>query len=407
MNSQFQFFLPTRIEFGVGILSSVGKWVAELSTGKRVLLVTDSDLRKLEIADPVAMSLLQAGFSVDWFDTVEPNPRDVDCEQGGYLARELDIDVIVAVGGGSVIDTAKAIAIIQTHGRRVKDYAGRDKLSRAVTPIVAIPTTAGTGSEVTRSAVITDTETHFKMTVKDVRIAPRLAVVDPTTTYTLPPSLTAATGMDALVHAIEAYTCRLANPMSDALAYAAMKKIVPSLEKAVLHGDDQQARHDMMYGSLLAGLAFSHADVAAVHCLAEALGSKYNTPHGVANSIFLPIVTAYNVPANSKKHADVAEIFGVERHKMTNEHASQLLIEKLVHLSDAIKIPKLSELGYVREKDFSQLAQFAYDNGSTPSNCRTVRVDDYLQLLKEAFSFLGLEKNPINEVAIRMCACID
>jgi alcohol dehydrogenase len=389
MKDAFGFHLPTRIECGHGLLTKTGTFLKTLTGGKKVLLVTDPGLRKAGLADAAADSMRTEGFDVEWFDRVEPNPKDRDCEAGGQLAREYGADLIVAVGGGSVIDSAKAIALLQTHEGSIQDYQGRGKVAHEVTPIVAVPTTAGTGSEVTRSAVITDTEKRVKMTVKDVKLAPRLAIVDPETTYALPPSITASTGMDAFVHAIEAYTCRLANPLSDAMAAAAMEKIFTSLRTAVHDGSNRQARTDMMVGSLLAGIAFSHADVAAVHCMAEALGGLYDTPHGVANSMFLPIVTAYNVPANPGKHARAAAICGLPVQGLSEAEAANLLVEELGVLAKEIGIPAFGSLPYVNPDDFEHLAEAAYHNGSTPSNCREIGKEEYLDLFRKSYEQAG------------------
>jgi alcohol dehydrogenase len=380
----FGFYLPTRIEAGCGILKDTGALVKGVAPGKKVFLVTDRGVRAAGLAGQVGDSLSREGFTCQWFDQVEPNPRDRDCEAGGEAARRFNADVIVAVGGGSVLDSAKVIAVMQTHGGRVRDYEGRGKIARELPPLVAIPTTAGTGSEVTRSAVITDTERKFKMTVKDVAMAPRLAIVDPETTRRLPPGITASTGMDALVHAVEAFTCRPANPMSDVMALAAMARIFPSLRAAVA-GDDSGARYNMMIGSLLAGIAFSHADVAAVHCMAEALGGLYDTPHGVANSMFFPIVTAFNVQADPAKHARAAQACGLPVAGLSDVEASSLLVRELEKLAADIGIPTFGSLDVVSEADFEKLADSSFMNGSTPSNCREISRDDYLRLFRENY----------------------
>ncbi|HUW63714.1 MAG TPA: iron-containing alcohol dehydrogenase, partial [Spirochaetia bacterium] len=320
------------------------------------------------------------------FDNVQPNPRDRDCEAGGEAARRWGADVIVAVGGGSVLDSAKAIALLQTHGGYIRDFEGRGKVTREVTAVVAIPTTAGTGSEVTRSAVITDTARNFKMTVKDEKLAPILAIVDPETTYSLPAAITASTGMDALIHAIEAFTCRLANPLSDVVALAAMEKIFPSLRTAVHHGTDKEARYDMMVGSLLAGIAFSHADVAAVHCMAEALSGLYDTAHGVANSMFLPVVTAYNAQVDPDRHARVAATCGLPVSGLSEGKAASLLVKELARLAGDIGIPAFVNLSCVNPKDFEHLADSACRNGSTPSNCRDIGKEGYLRLFQESYA---------------------
>ncbi|MDW7651558.1 MAG: iron-containing alcohol dehydrogenase [Bacillota bacterium] len=386
MDFSFLFDLPTRIVFENSILSRAGEETKKLACGHRTLLVTDSGILRTGIADTVQSSLQQAGFDCMLFDRVEPNPKDVDCEEGGRAARDFNADMIVAVGGGSVIDSAKAIALLHTHNGKLTAYEGKGKVVNEVTPIVAIPTTAGTGSEVTRSAVITDTQRKFKMTIKDVRLAPRLALVDPETTYALPASLTATTGMDALVHAIEAYTCRLANPFSDALALAAMERIFPWLRAAVKDGSDKVARSQLMTGSLLAGVAFSHADVAAVHCLAEALGGIYDIPHGAGNSMFLPAVTAYNAQADPQRHARVAAACGLPVGGLSDVDASKLLVDALEKLSADINIPDFAGFPGVKEEDFPFLAEAAQKNGSTPSNCRAIGQENYLGILKACYS---------------------
>jgi len=385
MCDMFGFHLPTRVEVGNGLRRATGRLAREVAGGDRVLLVTDPGVRATGLADEVWSSLREAGYDGDWFDLVAPNPRDHDCEAGGERARRLGADVIVAVGGGSVLDTAKAIGLLRTYGGRIRDYEGRGRVPGEVAPVVAVPTTAGTGSEVTRSAVITDTARHIKMTVKDIALAPKLAVVDPECTYALPAGVTAATGMDALVHAIEAYTCRLANPLSDLLALGAVRLIFPALSLAVGDGSDRGARYDMMVGSLMAGIAFSHADVGAVHCMAEALSGMYDTPHGVANSLFLPVVTAFNAPADPDRHAALAAACGLPVTGLPAVEAASLLVTELVRLAGAIGIPALAEVPGVNPRDFEHLAESAWQNGSTPSNCRRVGKEDYLRLFENSY----------------------
>lgn len=382
----FGFSLPTRIEFGDHAITRTAELIKETINGKRIFLVTDPGLIRAGIVEPIHLSLVQNGFEVKLFDQVSPNPKDVECELGAQGIREFDADLILAVGGGSVIDSAKAIALLHTHPGRIQDYEGRGKVHRHVTPLVAIPTTSGTGAEVTRSSVITDTARSFKMTVKDVKLAPALAILDPILTLKLPATITASTGMDAFVHAIEAYTCKLSNPLSDALALAAMERIWRSLRTVVQDGDNLNARREMMIGSLMAGIAFSHADVASVHCMAEALGGLYDTPHGVANSIFLPVVTAFNAEADIAKHAKVARICGLVKDTHYDREATRLLVEALYRLREEIGIPSFRSLGYVQPSDFTKLAEASFINGSTPSNCREITATDYLHLFNEAYS---------------------
>ncbi len=386
MTMNFGFHLPTRIEFAAGLLSQTGKLISRIFAGNKVLVVTDRGIQNSGICDQVVCSLKEQAFDITVFDRVEPNPKDRDCEAGSKLARQISADIIVAVGGGSVIDSAKAIALLKTREKPLSSYTGSGKITGKITAIAAIPTTAGTGSEVTRSAVITDTKRNVKMTIKDVLLAPKLALVDPETTCSLPAELTASTGMDALVHAVEAYTCKKANPLSDALALAAVEKIYPALPVAVRDGSNKLARNDLMNGSLMAGLAFSHADVGSVHCMAEAVGSLYDTPHGVANSMFLPVVTAFNAGHDPERHARIASICGLAANKLDPKKASENLVEQLDRLSNEISIPHFSELDRVNPADFEYLAEISAANGSTPSNCRPVTKNDYLRLFKDCYN---------------------
>lgn len=385
MGKGFGFNLPTRIEFEAGLISKAGKLVRELTAGKRAFIVTDPGVKEAGISEQVIDSLRSEGFECFVFDRVKPNPRDRDCEAGAEEAVLKGAEIIVAVGGGSVIDSAKVIALMQTHGGPLGLYEGRGRVKGAVTPVAAVPTTAGTGSEVTRSAVITDSGRKYKMSVKDVFLAPKMALVDPETTYTLPPGLTASTGMDALVHALEAYTCRLANPFSDALALAAMEKLYPALPVAVKDGLNKKAREDLMIGSVLAGIAFSHADVGAVHCMAEAIGGLYDIPHGVANSIFLPVVTEYNAAADPERHSRAAAACGLAAAPMKADEAARLLTENLAELSAQVNIPRLDSFKEVDPADFPRLAETAETNGSTPSNCRPITKKEYLELFYKCY----------------------
>jgi len=381
----FDFHLPTKIRIGNGVFKETASLLKQMITGKKVFIVTDPGIIQIGLAAKLENLLKQEGFIAQVFSEVKPNPRDHDCVLGGQAARQFEADVILALGGGSVIDSAKVIAILQVLGGTPQDYAGRNKVPQPITPLVAIPTTAGTGAEVTRSSVITDTTKKTKITVKDVKLAPVLAIVDPELTFNLPRHLTASTGMDALVHAIEAYTCKLANPISDALALQAMKHIYPYLLTAVQDGQNREARYNLMVGSTMAGMAFSHADVASVHCMAEAIGGLYDTPHGVANSMFLPYLIEFNAPAAISKHAEIARTVGVAGGDISDEKAAALLVEAMKKLARDLDIPTFASLPGVNPADFDYLAQSSFENGSTPSNIRTITRDDYLKLFQKAY----------------------
>jgi len=383
MEGKFSYVLPTRIEYGLGVVDTVGEETKRLG-GRRALIVTDKGVLSTGLVDRVRKSLSDEGVSSYVFDKVVPNPRDYDCSAGAQYAKEIGTDILVAIGGGSSMDTAKTIGCLVTHGGTPQDWVGV-ALTHEILPLVCIPTTAGTGSEVTFFAVITDTTRRFKMSLFDVKLAPRVALVDPHVTVSMPKALTASTGMDALTHAIEAYTCRLAQPVTDGLALHAIKLISESLRRAVEEGGDIKARCDMMFGSLIAGLAFGNSDVAGVHCLAEALGSLYDTPHGVANSIFLPHVFEFNIPADPKKHADVARAMGLNVEGLPDVDAAQMVVAELKRLSREIGIPRLRECQGVKQEDFEKLAEYAAQNVSAPSNAREAGKDEYLMLLNKAY----------------------
>ena len=289
---------------------------------------------------------------------------------------------VVEIGS---MDTAKAIGTLLTHGGKVQDWCGADKLLRPITPLIAIPTTAGTGSEVTPFAVVTDSETHVKLNIFDAKAAPKIALVDPTMLMGLPPHIMAATGIDAMTHAVEAYTCKLAVPHTDAYALYAIKLISKNLRNAV-NNRSLDACTGMMLGSTIAGIAFGYSDVAAVHCMAEALGGRYDLPHGVANAILLPTVTAYNLPANTKKYADVAEAMGLDVTGKTAEEAAAACVDGLRQLCTDVGIKPMREHPEIKPEDFHALAVAAMANVSTPSNPREMTVEAFEELFQKAYA---------------------
>jgi len=299
--------------------------------------------------------------------------------------RLTQAEAILAIGGGSAMDTAKAAALLAKYGGIPCDYIDEKRPYGPLPPVACVPTTAGTGSEVTRSAVITEQATHRKMTLKHEYLRPRLAVLDPLLTLTVPPAVTAATGVDALVHAIEGSTCRKATPLSEAFGERAMRLIVPSLTRAVANGSDVASRTDMLQGSLLAGLCFGSTDVAAVHCLAEALGGLYDTPHGVANAVFLPVVMRFNAQGDRALHAHLAQVLGFASSSDAETESITALVEGIANWTDHLGIPRLRELPGVSPSDFDQLAELSFANSSTVSNVRPITKSDYRALLAEAY----------------------
>lgn len=381
----YSYFCSTRIEMGKGKTKELPELLNSLEVGTSILLVSDPGVIRAGLVTPIQTALEEAGFRVTLFDGLSQNPRDTECLEGAALFRDVAADVVVAIGGGSAMDTGKTIALCGPNGGTPADYAdGRLSYSN-IAPIVCVPTTAGTGSEVTRSAVITESTTHRKMTLKHAALRPTLAVLDPVLTYSVPPAVTAATGVDALVHAIEGYTCKVTNPISQALGAKAMQAIAGALPAVYANGQDEEARHAMLEGSLMAGLCFGSADVAAVHCLAEALGGLYDTPHGVANSVFLPYVLKFNATENKPMHARLARYMGFAVDSDSDDQAIDKLIGGIAALTESLHIPKLKDLPGIKEEDFPRIVELSLKNGSTPSNVRAITAEDYLAILEEAY----------------------
>jgi len=373
-----KFHMPTAIIFAQGAISGLGEIAQGQLHSSRPLVITDRGIIGSGIAEK-AMSQL-AGAPV--FDEVEPNPRHTTVDRGGEIARKYKPDLIIGLGGGSVLDAAKAISLLVTNPGRIEEFEGREKYRVPPIPVLAVPTTCGTGSEVTWVSVITHTGRKFKMSIKGPRLYPVVALVDPDLLVTLPRRLIASTGLDALTHAIEAFTAKPATAFTDALALEALRLIFRYLPEA--YQDIQKnsaAREKLMLGSLLAGMAFGNSDVGAVHCLAESVGSLYDTPHGVANAVFLPAVMEFNLEAAEDKYAAIAAAAGIE--DKTKNGAALGLIKKVKGLSRDLSIPAFKELN-IPEEDFAAVAQKSFDNNSNRSNAREATAEDYLAILNRA-----------------------
>jgi alcohol dehydrogenase len=373
------------MRLGCGALSGLGAEIAYLG-GTRVLVVTDPGLLAAGVAGRVVDVLQQTAVEVAVFSDVSPNPLDTECELGAIAGAELHADLVLGLGGGSPMDTAKTIAGLLTNGGGACDYVGHDKFSKPTVPLVCVPTTAGTGSEVTRVAVITDSRAHVKRALVDSRILPSASVVDPELMVSLPPGLTAATGMDALTHAVEAFTSLEATPVTDALALEATALICGSLRAAVADGSDLEARTAMALGSVMAGYAFGNADVGGVHCMAEAVGGLYDTPHGDANAAFLALVTEFNASADLEKHARLASALGVDTTDMWPADAAAAGVQAIRDLAADVGTPAFRELRGVDDPDFGELARLAAAHVSAGSNPRVAGEAEYKELFQKAWS---------------------
>jgi alcohol dehydrogenase len=378
--TQFMFSIPTRIEFGSGKSVTIGTEIAALVPRKdiKAMIVTDSGVRNAGLLSGIEQSLKQAGIDYFIFDKVEPNPKDNTVHEAAAQFQNRQADVLIAVGGGSVMDLSKATGIIAAYGGKIADYDGFGKVPGIIPPLIVVPTTSGTASEVTFWAIITNEMSHVKMGVGDLKIAPKIALVDPLLTISLPRQVTLGTGLDALTHAIESYTSKPANPPSDSLAIRAIQLISTNFPKVLDDGRDERGREGMMLGSLLAGMSFTNADCAAVHSLSESIGGLYDAPHGIINGILLPYVMAFNLPACPKKFADIASALGIE-------HSPEAAVKHVSEIERSFKIPGLTDFG-VRKEDFSKLAEMAIQHPCTQSNPRTPTFDDFVKILDNAFN---------------------
>ena len=377
--NSFSFELPTKIEYSVGATNSLVD-VIKNENFKSLLLVTDEGIVRSGLLKRVTDALDAHQLKWKVFDRVEPNPKDYNVQEGTEIAGRFGTDCLVAIGGGSPIDCAKAIAVVTRQGGAVRDYEGPNKIGPDVLPLIAIPTTAGTGSEVTFSSVITDSTEKFKFSIKDPKIAPRIALVDPEMTLTMPPDLTASTGMDALTHAIEAFTANASEPLADAAALYAIELIAAYLRSAVSDGHNLEARAGMLLGSVLAGIAFSHSDVAAVHCVAEALGGKYDAAHGVCNAVVLPAVMEYNMAYCKARYARIAVAMGLTYANV--DDGARQAVTAVQQLASDVQLPAFGSLG-VQENDLEELAANSFKNGSNIDNPRPMKKIDYLNLFRQ------------------------
>ena len=373
--------------FGQGAISVIGE-EAKNRQFKKAFVVTDKDLLKFNVAQKVTRVLAEANVPYVIYDNVKPNPTIENVLTGVKAYAESGADFILAIGGGSSIDTAKGIGIVTNNPEfsDVKSLEGVAATKNKSVPIIAVPTTAGTAAEVTINYVITDEEAVKKMVCVDPKDIPVLAVIDPEMMTSMPKGLTAATGMDALTHAIEGYTTKGAWVMTDMFELKAIELIAKNLPNAVENGNDVEARDGMATAQYIAGMGFSNVGLGIVHSMAHQLGAVYDTPHGVANALLLPYVMEYNAPATGEKYREIARQMGVENvDSMSQEEYRKAAVDAVVNLSKSIGIPqKLAEIG-AKEEDLEKLAKMAYADVCTPGNPRDTNVEEILELYKKAF----------------------
>ncbi len=377
-NLNFIFWSPTKIVFGENTALDVAIEVENLKC-KKVLIVTDRDLAKnTDIPERIKKAL--GNLSVGTFSDVEADSGIHIVNQGAKLGKELGADCIVSVGGGSTIDTAKGVAILLKEGGKLQDYAGFQILTRPQTPHIVIPTTAGTGSEVTYVAVIKDHEQGRKLLFGDYNILPNIAILDPRMTEGLPRILTAATGMDAMCHAIEALHSLQREPIADGMALHAIRLITEFLPKAVENGKDMMARGEMLIAANMAGSAFSNAQVGMVHALAHSVGARFKVHHGLANSILLPACLRYNADACGDVYLDILSALGVNIEGIQPDKAGDVVADKIIEFTKRLGLPqRLRDVG-VSEEGLKKCSELALSDGAIVYNPKFIT--DSAEVLK-------------------------
>ncbi len=379
--SNFQ--IVPEIIFGEGAASQLGS--AAKKFGSRVLLVVDPAIVKAKLLEPLTAPLRSEGLRVFTFSDVEPEPWVETADEAGRIAREEKCDSVIGAGGGSAMDVAKAAAVLATNPGKASDYQGLDLVKKPGLAKIMVPTTAGTGSEVTFTSVLSRKKPKMKAGINGKYLFPEIAVLDPALTLTVPPLVTATTGMDALTHAIEAYTSLQASPMSDTTAREAIKLIGANLRTAVHEGENLTARSNMLLGSLLAGTAIANAGVGAVHALAYPLGGSFRVPHGTANGLLLSYVMQFNVSGCAEKYADVALLLGMSDNGDKPDILAGRAISAVTKLGEDIKIPRrLRELN-IEEKYFPEMADSAMKvSRPLENNPRKVGKEEAIAIYAEA-----------------------
>lgn len=375
-----QFFMPSNNLIGEGALEKGIEQLARLNC-KKVFIVTDKILEQIGVVAQVTKPLESRGIEFKLFTDVQPNPTVSNVNAGLADLKSFDADLMISLGGGSVHDCAKGIAVVATNGGKIQYYEGLDKSTKPTLPLVSINTTAGTASEMTRFCIITDETTHIKMAIVDSNLTPILSINDSAIMSNMPAGLTAATGMDALTHAVEAYVSTGASPITDACALKAIELIAQSLPTAVVEPKNMKARDDMAYAQFLAGMAFNNASLGYVHAMAHQLGGMYDLPHGVCNALLLPHVEAFNESAAKERLDTIGQILT----ENNNDLAGLNTIDAIKKLADIVNIPKsLEELGVKRE-DFDELATNALKDVCGFTNPIQASHEQIVGIFEEAF----------------------
>ncbi|MEK4837692.1 iron-containing alcohol dehydrogenase [Bacillus sp. FSL L8-0152] len=389
MQEVSEFRMPKSVLYGRNSLEKLGEQSKKL--GKRAFIVTDTIMEKLGYVEKCIQQLNKKSITVSTYNKVDAEPTNIHVLEALSLCKEEKCDFIIGIGGGSCIDAAKAVAVLYTNGGEVEDYVQKDiEIENNPLPLIAIPTTSGTGSEVTSVAVITNKKTDVKMMMKHPSFIPKVAIIDPVLTSSLPPQITAATGIDALCHAIEAYISKVSQPLTDVLALSAIESIMKYLRIAYEDGRNMEAREAIMIASLQAGIAFSNASVTLVHGMSRPVGALFHVPHGISNAILLPTVLEFTKTSAMKRLAKIGRSLNKDLYSNSDEEVADYTLGEIKKLCFDLRIPNLKEYGIDEiefENAISKMASDAIESGSPANNPRVPSYDEIKELYRECFNY--------------------
>ena len=383
----FIFKMPAKVRFGEGINTKLGTILKDEMGFNKVFIATDKGIVSTGIIDKIKTGLDQGGIDYIVYDELIPDPTIEVVDEAAEVLRKSGADVVLAVGGGSPIDTAKAMCMLQTHEGSVREYlfGGSKQVTKEIMPLVCIPTTAGTGSEMTAASVITNNQEKTKVSVTHENLIPKMAFIDPDLQMGMPPFITATTGMDALTHAIESYVSLNAEPISDAMGIAAIKMISDNIRLAVANGNNKEARTNMAIASTIAGVAFMNGGLGVVHGIAQTIGAVAHVAHGVANSLLLPYCMERNVVGNLEKFKNIAVAMGENVDELSERDAAQAAIKAVFQLAEDLKVPmKLKDVGVTREM-FPEIIQGTMEYRMLGINPCKLKASDVNDILERAF----------------------
>lgn len=385
----FEYNIPSTTLWGGGTRKLAGATAHRLGI-RKAMIVCDQYLKTLPVIEEIKSSLLSEKIEYEIFSDITSEPSNIVIEDAVRQLTNSGCNGLISVGGGSSIDAAKAVAVLAINEGSISDFQGYNKVGKRGLSHIAIPTTAGTGSEVTRVTVINDLSRNVKMMCLDNAFMPDASIIDYELTLSMPKSLTAFVGLDALTHAIESYVSRKANPISDMFALNAIALISSSIVEAFNNPDSLKARENMMQGASMAGIAFSNSSVCAIHGMSRPIGANFHVPHGLSNAFLLPLVTERSLDGNISRYAEIAEKVGCTNDNMNGEEKAMSLSSHLKQLNNILEIPNMKKWGIDRDKYeevVSQMAQAALDSGSPANNPKLFSEDDIINMYLEVYNY--------------------